>query len=144
MGRKDDIAKEMGQVVPIFLMHMFPYVFQAIDVPPSQVLALICIEQRELCNSKDLTGDMHVSAPTVSGIIARLEKSNFITREVSTEDRRVSHLFVTSAGNKIVKQLRSNIEKRWGYILSKLKVDQGETIIAMMRNLTKGFKDGTI
>ncbi len=144
MGRKDEIAQEMGEVVPIFLMHMFPYVFQTIDVPPSQILALICIQQRECCNSKDLTKDMNVSAPTVSGIISRLEKSGYIKREAAKEDRRVSYLYVTNNGKKITKQLRANIEKRWGYILSKLTVDQGETIIGMMRRLTKGFKDGTI
>ena len=144
MSRKDEIAKEMSELMPIFLMHMFPYVFQPIEAPPSQVLALVCIQQRKKCSLTDLKNDMNVSAPTITGIVDRLERDGFVNRIPDEDDRRVTNVEITAAGKGIVMQLRSNIQKRWGYILSKLPEEQGEIIISMVKNITKGFLDGTI
>jgi DNA-binding MarR family transcriptional regulator len=45
---------------------------------------------------------LHIS--TVSGIIDRLEKRGYVTRERSDRDRRVVQLNVTAAGRKVIKR----------------------------------------
>lgn len=144
MDKKTLIAQEFSQIVPIFLRHMFPYVFHSLEIPPSQVIALVSIQEHEICPLKTLTKEMHVSAPTVSGIIDRLEKGGYVKRVLHNQDRRIKMVSLTAKGEKVVAQLRINIKKRWEYILSKMPVESGETILGIMKRLTQGFKDGSI
>ena len=144
MTHKEKLAKEMSELMPIFLMNMFPYVFQPIDVPPSQILALICIEKRNGCNLTDIKNDMHVSAPTISGIIDRLDRDKMIARCQDEEDRRVTNVVITKKGKAVIGELRKNIQKRWGYILSRLSDKEADQVISMVRRITQGFLNGTI
>lgn len=144
MSNPESIAKEISLLVPTFLRHMFPYVFNDMEIPPSQVVALVSIEEQGGCNLGQLKSEMHVSAPTVSGIIKRLERDGYIKRIVDAKDRRVVNVTLTSKGSAVVQKLRHNIQKRWEHILGKMPDEVGETVLGMMRRITQGFKDGTI
>ena len=87
---------------------------------------------------------MHVSAPTVSGVVDRLVRDKYVTRSVDLKDRRVKNVVLTKRGEKTLVQFRSNIEKRWAHILSKMPLEMAETVKVILMNTTKGFKDGTI
>lgn len=144
MERKKDIAKEIAQTLPTFLRHMFPYVFEPISLPPSQVIALVSIQERKQCSLTDLCKEMHVTAPTVTGIVDRLERDGYVKRVHDTSDRRVIHVILTQKGLSIVEQFRKNIQSRWEYILSKMPAGMGEAVIATLRKLTRGFIDGML
>ncbi|HLF18563.1 MAG TPA: MarR family transcriptional regulator [Candidatus Omnitrophota bacterium] len=144
MSRSEQIAKEMSQIVPTFLRHMFPYVFAQMELPPSQVVALVSIEEQGGCTLTQLKKDMHVSAPTVSGIVARLERDGYVARQQDEKDRRVVNVSLTVKGKGVVDKFRGNIEKRWKHILSNMPVEVGENAIQTIRRIAKGFSDGTI
>ena len=144
MNRSDQIAKEMSQLMPTLLRHMFPYVFANMELPPSQVVALVSIEEQGGCALGQLKKEMHVSAPTVSGIIDRLERHGYVIRRQDEKDRRVINVSLTQKGKGIVQKFRGNIEKRWKHILSNMPPEVGETVIQTIRRITKGFSDGTI
>jgi len=143
-NKTSHIAKEIAQVLPTFLRHMYPYVFQPIHVPPSQVLALVSIQERGGCTLTQLRKEMHVSAPTITGIIDRLERDGYVKRSTDPHDRRVKNVVLTKKGRNIVSQFRHNIMKRWQYVLTKMPVEMAKTQIKIMRKMTKGFQDGTI
>ena len=138
------IAGEMSHLLPTMMRHMFPYVFQPISLPPSQVIALVSIHERGGCRLSDLCREMHVSAPTVTGIIQRLERDKYVKRIADKLDHRVTNISLTKKGESVVKEFRRNIESRWGYVLSKLPPATQENLIQVLRNITKGFTDGTI
>ncbi len=142
--RKKIIAKEISELLPTFLRHMYPYVFAPIGVPPSQVLALVSLQERGGCTLTELKKEMHVSAPTVTGIMDRLERDGYVKRSTDKKDRRVKNAVLTKKGKEIVNQFRRNIRKRWQYILTKMPLEMAQTQVNIMRNITKGFKDGTI
>lgn len=144
MVYKTKIAKEISGILPTFIRHMYPYVFQPIHVPPSQVLALVAIQERNGCTLTELKKEMHVSAPTVTGIIDRLERDGYVRRSTDRADRRVKNVILTGKGIKIVSQFRRNIEKRWRYILSKMPLEKAGMLVDIMRKITKGLSDGTI
>lgn len=139
-----DIAQEISELLPTFLRHMFPYVFAPMEIPPSQVLALVSIKEHKGCTLKQLSEEMHVSAPTITGIIDRLERDKFVKRVPHLNDRRVTNVQLTKKGDGLINRFRGNIRKRWEYILSKMPVEMAETQITIMRKITEGFKDGTI
>lgn len=138
------IAKEMSEIIPVFLRYMFPYVFGAIDVPPSQVMAMVSIQESGACSLGALKDEMHVSAPTITGIVDRLERDGYVKRIPDENDRRVTNVILTKKGEGIVFQLRENIRKRWEHILSNMPDEVGGTVIETVKKITKGFKDGTI
>lgn len=144
MRQRDQVAKEISELLPTFLRHMYPYVFQPIHVPPSQVLALVSLEERKGCTLSQLKKEMHVSAPTVTGIIDRLERDGYVKRTTDKQDRRVKNVVLTKKGKGLVSQFRNNIRKRWRYILSKMPLQMAQTQVHIMRKITKGFIDGTI
>ena len=144
MSQKKEIAKTISELLPTFIRHMYPYVFQPIAVPPSQVLALVSIEERGGCTLTELRKEMHVSAPTVTGIIDRLVRDDYVKRNADRDDRRVKNVILTKKGQKIVNQFRTNIRKRWHYILTKTPLNMAETLVIILGRITKGFKDGTI
>ena len=144
MNKKQVIAKEISQTLPTFLRHMFPYVFQPIKLPPSQVIALVSIQERRDCTLTELRKEMHVSAPTITGIVDRLERDGYINRLPDDKDRRVVHVVLTPKGVEVVQQFRKNIKDRWDYILSKMPVETGATVLQIMRKLTQGFSDGLL
>ena len=144
MDRKKQIAQEISQNLPTFMRHMFPYVFQPINLPPSQIIALVSIQERKECSLTELSKEMHVSAPTITGIVSRLERGGFLKRTHHLEDRRVINVRLTLKGEKLVNQFRDNIKNRWEYILSKMPPEKAETLTQIMAGITKGFKDGAI
>jgi DNA-binding MarR family transcriptional regulator len=144
MRRKEKIARTISELLPTFIRHMYPYVFQPIAVPPSQVLAMVSIQERGGCTLTELKREMHVSAPTVTGIIDRLVRDGYVRRSPDRNDRRVKNVVLTAKGQKIINQFRVNIRKRWQYILSKTPLNMAETLVIIMQKITKGFKDGTI
>ena len=98
MTRAKQIAKEMSMVLPTLIRHMFPFTFGPLELPPSQVLAIVYLYEKGRCPIGDLSKAMHVSAPTVSGIVDRLENSGYLKREPDTNDRRVTNIILTKKG----------------------------------------------
>lgn len=144
MLKASHIATEISQTLPTLLRHMYPYVFQPMELPPSQVIAIISIEENPGCNLTILRKEMHVTAPTITGIIDRLERDDYVRREEDKNDRRVTKVFLTVKGKKVAVKFREKIKTRWEYILSKMPGDVGGTVLGVMKRITKGFTDGTM
>ena len=131
MTRPIQIAQEMSLLLPTMIRHMFPYVFQPINLPPSQIIALVSIHEKGTCRLSELRKEMHVSAPTITGIADKF-------------DRRVTNIALTAKGQGVVKEFRKNIKKRWSYVLTKLPPETRENLIHVVRKITRGFSDGVI
>ena len=144
MANIENIAKEISHLVPVMIRHMYPFVFQPLELPPSQVIALSILQEKGRCRMGQLSKEMHNSAPTTSGIIDRLEKSGHVKRLQDERDRRATNIVLTNRGAKIVNHFQSNIKRRWEFILSKLPKEEGQEVLRVLQRLTKGFTDGTI
>lgn len=144
MSKNKQVATEISELLPTFLRYMFPYVFQPVPLPPSQVLALVSIQERRGCTLTELKNEMHVSAPTITGIVNRLLRDGYITRERDVKDRRVVNVALTAKGSKIVQKFRDNIRKRWEYILEKTPKETGATVVKTMGGIVSRFLDGTM
>lgn len=144
MNQKEQIAQEISQVIPTFIRHMYPYVFERMHVPPSQILALVAIDENKGCTLSQLKKEMHVSAPTISGIVDRLVRDGFITRTEDKIDRRIKNVVLTKHGQMVLEKFRRNIKERWQQILNKVPVETAKSIIINLSKITEGFKDGSI
>lgn len=140
----DHIAQEMSYIIPTFLRHMFPFVFGPMKMPPQQVLAIVCVEEKGQCSLGHLAKELHVSAPTVTGIVDRLERDGYMKRIADEHDRRVINVVITPQAKKVANQFRKNIKQRWAYILNSLPPEDREGPLNMLKKISKGFTDGSI
>ena len=63
---------------------------------------------------------------------------------ISARRGRVTNVVLTQKGKGVVQQFRNKIEKRWGYLLTKMPVEVGETVLNALKRMTKGFSDGSL
>ena len=139
MGRTKEIAKEITALEQVFLRQIYHSILKGIDIPPAQLVTLVAIHEKKLCCLSDISREMHISNPTVTGIIDRLEKSGYVKRIPSKEDRRVTNIAVTRKGEKLVCDFLKNITKKWETLLLKLPYDDQENWLRIFRNIVKGL-----
>jgi DNA-binding MarR family transcriptional regulator len=85
----------------------------------------------------DLSSKMSLSNSTVSGIVDRLEKQDFVKRIRSKDDRRVVYVEVTSKLKKVGKAKRDRIEKSVQFIISSATPEEMDVIKKGLLTLEK-------
>ena len=88
---------------------------------------------------RDIEEHFHISNPTVTGILNRLEQKGFIERKLNQKDKRVRAIVLTQKEQDlhedIVKQIRT-MESRFGNVLGdEKKVQLLEILKELAENL---------
>ncbi len=66
------------------------------DLAPSHGDILAMLYQHDKLTMKEIADKIHRSKPTVTILVAKLERLGFVTREKSTEDSRITYIMLTS------------------------------------------------
>ena len=103
MDRIDQIAEEISLIMPQIARHVALGFSQVFQMTPPQIFTIMALQEKEGCSFSDLNQILHVSAPTVTGIIDRLEKIGYVKRIHSKEDRRVINIELTEKGLGAIK-----------------------------------------
>ena len=61
--------------------------------------------------SRDIEEEFHLSHPTVSGILARLEKKGFIEFRADGKDRRFKRIFILAKGRECTETMHKTIQE---------------------------------
>ncbi len=61
----------------------------------AQYLVLKQLDAKEGLSAKVLLEELDTDKATLSGIVSRLEKYGWVTRQVDTKDRRLMHIYLT-------------------------------------------------
>ena len=81
-----------------------------VDMTPEQWVLLDTLYQNNNQAQKDLGDRSYKNAATISRILDVLAKKEWITREMSTEDRRVFIISLTAKGKKTVEKVQSIVD----------------------------------
>lgn len=111
----------------------------SVNVTRSQMEVLIytyfkCMEGKEV-NQVDIEKDLNLKNPTVTGLINRLEKKEYIRREKSSKGSNYKSVLVTDKGIKIIedgKKITDNVEKQMFSVLDK---DEKEEFVRLMKKV---------
>jgi len=77
---------------------------------------------------------VHLSQPTVTGIVDRLERRGFVARTRDSRDRRAVNLAVTPAGGDLLHRAPSLLQDRFRRELAKLRDwEQNQTLATLQR-----------
>lgn len=108
----------------------------AYDLTPSQFEVLFFIFQQEQENKKTIQKDIeqyfHISNPSVSGLISRLEQKSFVVRLRNEKDRRTWYLQTTPKFHEIQKQLWQNKQANEQFVESSLGAARYHDLISSL------------
>ena len=108
----------------------------SLSVTGGQVSLLIAIKHHPGITASELAAEERVSAPGMSGQLVRLEAAGLIER-VRASDRRRIGLFLTDAGDKVLRSVR---KRRTAWLvarLEQLQPEERERIEAALEPLEK-------
>jgi DNA-binding MarR family transcriptional regulator len=74
---------------------------------PSQLAALATIERHGPITLGDLAGHERVRPPTMTRIVAGLEETGLVRREIDAADRRVARVTITPEGSRLLARSRT-------------------------------------
>ncbi len=93
------------------LKHTIDDLLLEMDLTKSQedILRFLHLHENESIIQKDIENFYHISNPTVTGLLNRLESKGFIVREFSNEDKRVRTIKITSKAKAVQEQIIHSI-----------------------------------
>ncbi len=80
------------------------------------------------CSQAYLAKHLGVTAAAMSKMVEALVEKKLLERKANTQDRRHTHLCITTAGKRIVNQMRLQVEKRMQIHLDVLSLAQQKEI----------------
>ena len=80
------------------------------DVSLKEMHTIDIIGSTQNCTPSDIARELMITLGTVTSALNRLEKKGYITRQRSTKDRRVIHLYLTRSG-RLLYRLHARFHK---------------------------------
>ncbi len=129
------IAGEISHLVPKLLRGMRAGFITSPHITAAQMVTLMRIYEKGKMRLGDLSKEMHVSAPTMTGLVDRLMRSGYVLRTHDKKDRRVINVELTRAGKKQAESIISEINKRWHGILVHLTKEERENYLRILKRI---------
>jgi DNA-binding MarR family transcriptional regulator len=87
------------------------------DAHPGQALCLRMLAERDDISQRELARSLHLSAPTVTAMLQRMERAGTIVRRPDAEDQRITRVHLTPVGRARERDLRAILGRAIGGIL---------------------------
>ena len=111
-------------------------------ITQTQFVVLVAVYSKKRSTMNALAQSMHVSMPTISGIIDRLVKAGYLKRQESPADRRQVIVELTKKGQLLIEQFQSVISQRWQEVLKSLDSNELESFYGVLTKLKEGLEGG--
>ncbi len=109
--------------------------FERIGLHPAQGHVLHLLEWGEGVSQRELTVAMRIAAPTVSGILKRMEAAGLIQRRSDADDVRIARVFLTRKGRAMGQAARAAVEEVEQVLIADLSRNRQRTVHALLRQL---------
>ena len=106
--------------------------FEEVGISPAQLALLEWVAASPGCKLAGLAAGLHLTPPTVSVGVRRLEEAGLLARHPDPEDARARQFHLTEAGEKLWSRVQLyRREKVWG-LLSGLSQDEQKMLVALL------------
>lgn len=102
-----------------------------------QLWALKTISQNGKLSLGELTKKMYLHPSTITGVVDRLEKKGYVSRDRGQGDRRVINVQLTPQGKKLVKRAPNPVQGKMIYGLRRLKKEKLNSIYDSVNKLVE-------
>lgn len=99
-----EVFRALKRVMMLYRQHAFQ-AFSRIGVHPGQAACLFALRGEEGLSQRELAQRLFVSAPTVTGIVQKMERAGLVGRQPDPHDQRLMRIRLTERGREVAKQL---------------------------------------
>src|SRR3989338_5015719 len=110
---RKDVSLAVARLMPHIMRGMQLDFFVERGVTQTQFLLLSAIRAYTRCPMGTLARNLHVSMPTVSGIVDRLVRAGYVRRHALPEDRRQVLVELGPKAEAFFRDFESVIRRRW-------------------------------
>lgn len=114
--------------------------FQQLGLTEGQPKVLEYLHHHNGCSQKDLAKNCHIQPATATSLLGHLEKSGLIYREINSNDRRMTNVYLTEAGRaskQKVKMVFSEIDEQ---CLEGFTSEEKEDLIQYLERIFENLK----
>ncbi|MBW1701554.1 MAG: MarR family transcriptional regulator [Deltaproteobacteria bacterium] len=108
-----------------------------IKVTPAQAGILFLLKQKDGQSMSELSQVLSIDNSTITGLVDRLEKTGFVSRNASPSDRRISQIHITSEGMEEINRAKIVINR----VNQEIKEGFSETEIEAFKRILNSFFD---
>jgi len=102
---------------------------------PVQYAALVAIRTHPGIDATRLSAVIAFDRSTLGNVIERLETKAWVERKASREDKRVKLLYLTKAGETLLRDIMPAVDRAQARMLQPLKPADRKTLLALMTQL---------
>lgn len=104
-----------------------------------QLPILEFIKRHPGCMQSDVAEGLHVSAPSITNSLKRMETNGLVKREVDESDARRFTLSVTEKGKDISDKVRENFDRIDALTIGELSEEEKQQLYTIMGKLIKSI-----
>ncbi len=134
------IAEEVAVLMPMIARRILLKFFQKVNITQTQIFTIMALSEKSPCQLNELRAKLQISAPTVTGIIDRLEKLGHVKRIHDRSDRRVVNVGLTPKGKALAKKTKATIKKQWEALLIKLPKRDQKNYVSILRKIQRSIQ----
>ncbi|MBU3071888.1 MarR family winged helix-turn-helix transcriptional regulator [Clostridium estertheticum] len=84
---------------------------------------------------KELSTQLRIRPTSLGELVSKLEQSNYVERRVNENDKRVSNVYITEEGRKIVNEIMKERQVMVNNMFISLSEDEKQQLLALMGKL---------
>jgi DNA-binding MarR family transcriptional regulator len=108
---------------------------KAYDLTPVQYAALVAIRTHPGIDATRLSAVIAFDRSTLGNVIGRLQSKAWVERRPSREDKRVKLLYLTKAGETLLRAIMPSVDRAQARMLQPLKPVDRKALLALMMQL---------
>lgn len=99
-----EVFRALKRVMMLYRQHAFR-AFSEIGVHPGQAACLFALRGEEGLSQRELARRLFVSAPTVTGIVQKMERADLVERRPDPHDQRLMRIRLSERGREVAAAL---------------------------------------
>jgi MarR family transcriptional regulator, lower aerobic nicotinate degradation pathway regulator len=108
---------------------------KAYDLTPVQYAALVAIRTHPGIDATRLSAVIAFDRSTLGNVIERLESKAWVERKPSRGDKRIKLLYLTKAGETLLRTIMPSVDRAQARMLQPLKPADRKALLALMTQL---------
>jgi len=109
--------------------------FDGFDLTFQQWIALRVVRDGIVSNAGELAADLGITTGATTRMIDQLEEKGLLTRDRTSEDRRVVRLGITPAGRLAAKELQDHVVSAWNEVLVDFAQEEADQLVLLLTKL---------
>ena len=138
----EQFLDEVSEIMPLISREFFRRQesgFFKVKITMPQFIIMELLHKRGESSMTDLAGMLNVTTAAMTGIIDRLVRDGYVSRNRGTEDRRVVMAELTPKGCKVVSTMADDRKRLFADMFGKLSHEERESYLNILRRIKENI-----